>query len=249
MPGKMNRHAAAAAERKAESSSKAKSAKAEAEADAEWADDGGKKGKKKAAKAQDAAAKAHDKAARKAEKDAFEREEEASMAKPKKMTRYEMEQLNKPKPKPKVSADPSVISEALQDSMLMRENQNEMKDVDASNLRDAAEQVGRLALKTETEEDQNPEKRLKAAHRAYEAKMLPQLKEQNPGLKRSQLKEMCFKQWQKSPENPLVQQAMKNAQVCLCVVRCCCWMVHVHPPPPTFTPLRRSKLVMRRSRC
>ena len=55
--------------------------------------------------------------------------------------------------------------------------------------------------------DRHPERRVKAAYAAYEDKYLPQLKDENPGLRLSQLKERLFKQWQKAPENPMNQVA------------------------------------------
>ena len=53
--------------------------------------------------------------------------------------------------------------------------------------------------------DKHPEKRMKAAYLAYEENRMPSLKEENPGLKYSQLKELLWREWQKSPENPLNQ--------------------------------------------
>lgn len=69
----------------------------------------------------------------------------------------------------------------------------------ASNIDDAI-----AVLKVgDPEEDRHPEKRMKAAFKAYENTQLPVIKAQNPSLKLSQLKQMIFKNWQKSPENPL----------------------------------------------
>ncbi len=53
------------------------------------------------------------------------------------------------------------------------------------------------------EDDKHPEKRMKAAYKAYENKELSRLKVENPTLKLSQLKQIIFKSWQKSPENPM----------------------------------------------
>ena len=39
----------------------------------------------------------------------------------------------------------------------------------------------------------------------FEQKRYRGLKEENPTLKRSQLKELLWKEWQKSPENPMNQ--------------------------------------------
>ena len=51
--------------------------------------------------------------------------------------------------------------------------------------------------------DDHPEKRMKALHKAFEEKMLPEMKQQYPGLKRSQYLEKIFAVWKKSPENPM----------------------------------------------
>ncbi|XP_050313947.1 coiled-coil domain-containing protein 124 [Anthonomus grandis grandis] len=54
-----------------------------------------------------------------------------------------------------------------------------------------------------TDIDKHPEKRMKAAYTAYEERRLQELKMEYPSLRLSQLKQMIFKEWQKSPENPL----------------------------------------------
>lgn len=56
------------------------------------------------------------------------------------------------------------------------------------------------------EVDQHPEKRMKAAYKKYEETNLPILKQENPNMKLSQLKQMLWKDWQKSSENPLNQR-------------------------------------------
>lgn len=56
--------------------------------------------------------------------------------------------------------------------------------------------------------DQHPERRMAAAFKAFEAKRMPQLKKENPNLRLSQLKQMLRKEWQKSPENPLIMRNM-----------------------------------------
>lgn len=58
---------------------------------------------------------------------------------------------------------------------------------------------------SETAADRHPEKRLKAAFKAYEAEHLPQIKAENPSMRLSQWKQLLFNQWKKSPENPLNQ--------------------------------------------
>ena len=54
-------------------------------------------------------------------------------------------------------------------------------------------------------QDRHPERRMKAAYAAYEERELPRLKEENPNLRMSQLKQLLRKEWMKSPENPMNQ--------------------------------------------
>ena len=55
--------------------------------------------------------------------------------------------------------------------------------------------------------DKHPEKRMKAAYAAFEEENLPRLKEENPNLRLSQLKQMLRKEWMKSPSNPMNQRS------------------------------------------
>jgi hypothetical protein len=59
-------------------------------------------------------------------------------------------------------------------------------------------------------DDRHPETRMKAAFAAYEEKNLQRLRDENPSLRLQQVKQMLWDEWQKSPENPLVQQ--RNAE-------------------------------------
>lgn len=58
--------------------------------------------------------------------------------------------------------------------------------------------------------DRHPEKRMKAAYASFEEKMMPVIKEQNPTLRLSQLKQILRKEWIKSTENPLNQKLLNN---------------------------------------
>uniref|UniRef100_A0A0E0DH26 Coiled-coil domain-containing protein n=1 Tax=Oryza meridionalis TaxID=40149 RepID=A0A0E0DH26_9ORYZ len=53
--------------------------------------------------------------------------------------------------------------------------------------------------------DKHPERRLKASFKAFEEAELPKLKEEKPGLTLNQYKDMIWKLWKKSPDNPLNQ--------------------------------------------
>lgn len=54
--------------------------------------------------------------------------------------------------------------------------------------------------------DKHPEKRLKALFKAYEELHMPRIKAENPSMRLSQLKQLLFKEWTKSPDNPLNRQ-------------------------------------------
>lgn len=62
----------------------------------------------------------------------------------------------------------------------------------------------------EQEIDRHPEKRVKAAYASFEERMMPIIKDQNPTLRLSQLKQILKKEWMKSPENPLNQKLLLN---------------------------------------
>lgn len=53
--------------------------------------------------------------------------------------------------------------------------------------------------------ERHPERRVKAAFAAYEAREMPRLKAEFPHLRLSQLKQKLFEGWQKAPENPFNQ--------------------------------------------
>ncbi|KAI8873764.1 DUF1014-domain-containing protein [Ramicandelaber brevisporus] len=54
--------------------------------------------------------------------------------------------------------------------------------------------------------DRHPERRMKAAFAEYEARRLPELRAEHKSLRLSQVKDILWKEWQKSPENPMNQQ-------------------------------------------
>jgi hypothetical protein len=53
--------------------------------------------------------------------------------------------------------------------------------------------------------EKHPERRFKAALAAFEERELPRFKTENPGLRLSQLKDLMYKAFQKSPDNPFNQ--------------------------------------------
>lgn len=93
--------------------------------------------------------------------------------------------------------------------MELPENLNRMEpDVEAATGIDAAlDLMSSVTIGGEgTAPDRHPEKRAKAAYKAYEERELARLREEQPGLKLSQYKERIFEAWKKSPENPRNQE-------------------------------------------
>lgn len=56
--------------------------------------------------------------------------------------------------------------------------------------------------------ERHPERRYKAAYAAYEERRLPEIKEEHPGLRLNQYKELIHKEFEKSPENPFNQASV-----------------------------------------
>jgi len=53
--------------------------------------------------------------------------------------------------------------------------------------------------------EKHPERRFKAAFEAYLEREMPNLKVEHPGLRKQQMHDILFKQFQKAPENPFNQ--------------------------------------------
>lgn len=82
----------------------------------------------------------------------------------------------------------------------LRPNLNRERSTDST----ASDIDSALVLMTSTEApDRHPERRAKAAYRAFEEREMIVLKTDYPGLRRTQLKELLFKKWKTSPENPM----------------------------------------------
>ncbi|MEE6522927.1 hypothetical protein FKM82_021578 [Ascaphus truei] len=74
-------------------------------------------------------------------------------------------------------------------------------EVEARTVEDAI-----AALSVGKDLDRHPERRMKAAFTAFEEIHMPRLKQENPNMRLSQLKQMLKKEWMKSPENPMNQR-------------------------------------------
>jgi hypothetical protein len=80
--------------------------------------------------------------------------------------------------------------------------------IDASGVDEA---LAVLAVSEKEGDEKRPEKRVKAAWLAFEERELPGIKAEKPGLRIRQYQDMLWKQWQKHPDNPLVQAAAAAA--------------------------------------
>ncbi|KAL6452413.1 adh NAD-dependent alcohol dehydrogenase [Candida maltosa Xu316] len=179
--------------RKAEQASKKKQEaldRLEQEEASKW-DEGSKKGNKKK---EDEQFKKEEAARKKAERDALLAAEEASMpSKPTKAKNRGAEKV--------AQRRTGKIDDFL-------DFNKDIPELSASGLDSALEalaltsQCGGVSNK---DIDRHPERRVKAAYNAYEEKRLAEVRKENPGLRLNQIKNLIFKEFQKSPENPMNQ--------------------------------------------
>lgn len=62
-----------------------------------------------------------------------------------------------------------------------------------------------LTSKDTSKIDRHPERRVKAAYAAFEARRMPEIEEENKGLRRQQRIDLCRREFEKSEENPFNQ--------------------------------------------
>ncbi|KAF7593831.1 hypothetical protein BBP40_010766 [Aspergillus hancockii] len=176
--GNARKAEAAAAKKAAEDSKRA------VEEDKQWA-----KGAKGASKKEAEEAKKADAARKKAERDALLAEEEAS-------------QPSKPRGK---SNQPVKKSRGLDLSQLDDQPASRKASaLHASGIDNALDALS-LTSKDSSKIDRHPERRFKAAYAAYEARRMPEVEQENPGLRRQQRIELIKKEFEKSDENPFNQ--------------------------------------------
>uniref|UniRef100_A0A182JV71 Coiled-coil domain-containing protein n=1 Tax=Anopheles christyi TaxID=43041 RepID=A0A182JV71_9DIPT len=210
MPKKMgiNSKAVEARERKAEAKKSANEKAAKAVEDAYWADDDKQLAKKKKQKEEEERRKV-EAARKKAETKALLEQEmnsiktTAKVPAPK-ITRSQIEaDLEKRNRAIEASTTEPSKPKVVAKEVPLEENLNRvMADTEVAQTIDQAIAVLSVG---DSSADRHPEKRMKAAYKAYEEEELKRLKLENPSLKLSQLKQMIFKNWQKAPENPLNQ--------------------------------------------
>jgi hypothetical protein len=154
-----------------------------------WAD-GAKKGNKKK---EEAAAKKAEDARKKAEREALLNAEEESL--PSKAS-------SKGRGAAKVAAKRAgKIDDFLNDLPTTSE-------ISASGIDSALEALtltGKGGAVSDKDIDRHPERRFKAALAAYEERRVPEMRKESPGLRLQQVKQLVFKEFEKSPENPFNQ--------------------------------------------
>jgi hypothetical protein len=112
-----------------------------------------------------------------------------------KVTKYEIEVNKQKEVKERKNSDVDIELEA-------NPNRIELEHEVAHGVDEA---LAVLGIDNDKGLDKNPEKRMKAAYLQFEELNMPRLKEENPNLRLSQLKQLLKKDWMKSPMNPLIQ--------------------------------------------
>ncbi|GMM32354.1 hypothetical protein DAMA08_050990 [Martiniozyma asiatica (nom. inval.)] len=81
---------------------------------------------------------------------------------------------------------------------------NALNQIDADGLDDAISALSLLKKDAvgDHEIDRHPERRFKAALKEYTERRTPELKKENPGLRKQQIEQLIYKEFQKAPENP-----------------------------------------------
>ncbi|KAK9677498.1 hypothetical protein RND81_11G147100 [Saponaria officinalis] len=87
------------------------------------------------------------------------------------------------------------------EKIVLVENVNRDESVIEAHSVDEA--IAKITINESLPVDKHPEKRLKASFKAFEEAELPRLKAEKPGLTHTQYKDMIWKLWKKSPDNPL----------------------------------------------
>lgn len=188
-----NSKKAAGNARKAEAANMKKQAQSEA-AEAEEAEEWSKGSKKGNKKKEDEQFKKEEAARKKQERDLLLQAEEASMP-------------SKPSSAKNRGASKVAAKRAGKIDDFLDFNKD-TPELSASGLDAALEALAltkRDAGVTDKDIDRHPERRVKAAFAAYEDKRLPEMRKEHPGLRLQQIKNLLFKEFQKSPDNPMNQ--------------------------------------------
>ncbi|RIB08313.1 DUF1014-domain-containing protein [Gigaspora rosea] len=139
---------------------------------------------------------------------------EAQLAKKNEAARLlqqEETELSKYKPVIKISGEEKKAVKRAQNQEKASAERREIPEFSASNIDDAIDLMSAAVGSGPGQSggalniDKHPEKRFKAALAAYEEREMPKVKEEHPGLRYTQYREIVYKNFQKSPENPFNQ--------------------------------------------
>ncbi|OCF34503.1 hypothetical protein I316_04018 [Kwoniella heveanensis BCC8398] len=199
-----------------EKKSKVAAAQKEAKEAEDW-----KSGAKDNKKADAAANKAAEAARKKAEKEALLAAEEASLpSKGKSAPKAGSSSSKKKNNDTLVKTGAGIAGFGLNDPMGHRRAKGadgepeEITELSAKGIDEMLEAMEIVNQKTDKAAmgakaaisiDAHPERRFKAAFEAYLDRELPILKEEHPGLRQNQMRDIIYKQFQKAPENPFNQ--------------------------------------------
>ncbi|KAL5984101.1 hypothetical protein ACLOJK_018203 [Asimina triloba] len=89
--------------------------------------------------------------------------------------------------------------------------------IEAHSLEDA---LASMTVADQLPADKHPERRMKTAFKAFEEAELPKLKIEKPGLTLNQYKDMIWKLWKKSPDNPMNQVLLVTRSDTLTILFC-----------------------------
>ena len=108
------------------------------------------------------------------------------------------------KRKPRKNLDSSDEGEPIHENLnRVRAEEEEKLASEGIKVVSATGLVNAVKVLAENEPDRHPERRMKKAFEEYSNKMLPKVKAEYPGLKRSQYLNMINKEWKSAPENPM----------------------------------------------
>ena len=79
------------------------------------------------------------------------------------------------------------------------------KSLNASNIEDALDALKLTKKAPVVSIEQHPERRFKAAYAAFEERRVEEMKKEKTGLRLQQMKELAYKEFQRSEENPFNQ--------------------------------------------
>ncbi|CAJ0578371.1 unnamed protein product, partial [Mesorhabditis spiculigera] len=205
-----NSKAAVARERKAEVKKNENEKKQKAAEDALWADDDKQVLKKQQRKEEDEKKRLEQLKRKEENRQAYEEDMANATVKPnvavkksEKVTRAQLaaraEAMLRAAEEEKRAKDMEARRLAEIDHLQENVNRLELDESVARNVEEAIAVLG----DNEPDPEKHPEKRLRAAYQKYEEVRLPELKKENPTYRMTQLKQVLWKEWKKSPQNPL----------------------------------------------